>query len=71
MYCLYFICEGKFYARKNYATLEINPKSATIAFFSTPRRSLFFSFPFPSLVWFWSLLSPKSLPFATFSLKFR
>ena len=26
MHYLYFICERKFYARKNYATLEINPK---------------------------------------------
>ena len=25
MHCLYFICEHTFYARKNYATLEINP----------------------------------------------
>ena len=25
MHCPYFICERKFYARKNYATLEINP----------------------------------------------
>ena len=48
MHCLYFICERKFYAGKNYTTLEINPKSATIAFFSSPPRSLFFSFPFPS-----------------------
>ena len=24
MLCLYFICERNFYARKNYATLEIN-----------------------------------------------
>ena len=26
LHCLYFICERKFYARKNYATLEINLK---------------------------------------------
>ena len=26
MHCLYFICERKFDARKNYATLEINLK---------------------------------------------
>ena len=26
MHYLYFICERKFYARKNYGTLEINPK---------------------------------------------
>ena len=25
MHCLYFICKRKFYARKNYATMEINP----------------------------------------------
>ena len=25
MHCLYFICERKLYARKNYATPEINP----------------------------------------------
>ena len=24
MHCLYFICELKFYARKNYATVEIH-----------------------------------------------
>ena len=27
MHCLYFICERKFYARKSYATVEINPQS--------------------------------------------
>ena len=70
MYCLYFICERKFYARKNYATLEINPKSATVAFFSTPPRSLSFSFPFPSLVWFWSLLSPKAFLLTPFYSNF-
>ena len=33
MYCHYFICEGKFYARyarKNYATPEINPKKELV-----------------------------------------
>ena len=32
MYCLHFICERKFYARKNYATLEINPKQYMFAY---------------------------------------
>ena len=33
MYCHYFICERKFYARyarKNYAALEINPKKELV-----------------------------------------
>ena len=35
MHCLYFICERKFYsrtyARKNYATLEINPNAFEVS----------------------------------------
>ena len=29
MHCLYFICERNLYARKDYATLEINPYPST------------------------------------------
>ena len=46
--------------------------SAIIAFFLfssfLPPRSFFFFFPFPSLLWFWSLSSPRNLPFHAFSL---
>ena len=31
MYCHYLICERKFYARKNYATPEINPKKELVS----------------------------------------
>ena len=34
MHCFYFICERKFlrtYARKNYATLEINPNAFEVS----------------------------------------
>ena len=34
-----------------------------------PPRSFFFSFPFPSLVWFWNWSRTKNLPFDAFSLK--
>ena len=48
-------------------------KSATIAFFlfsSFPSpRSFFFSFPFSSLLWFWSFLGLTNLPCDAFSLK--
>ena len=54
----------------------IKAKSATIAFFSSissflPPRSFFFAFPLSLLVWFWSLLGPRNLPFYAFSLKWR
>ena len=54
----------------------IKAKSATIAFFSSissflPPRSFFFAFPLSLLVWFWSLLGPRNLPFYPFSLKWR
>ena len=32
-------------------------------------RSFFFSFPFPSLQWFWSFSGLRDVPFDTFSLK--
>ena len=53
----------------------IKTTTATIAFFLffsfRPPRSFFFSFLFPSLVWFWSLSGPRNLPFDAFSLKWR
>ena len=52
---------------------NIKTKSAAIAFFSSPPflppRYFSFSFPFSSLLCFWSFSGPKSLPFDTFSLK--
>ena len=51
----------------------IKTKSATIAVFLfssfLPPRSLFFSFPFTSLAWFWSLSRPQNLSFDPFLLK--
>ena len=59
--------------KSNSKVAIIKTKSATTAFFffssSLPPRSFFFFFHFPSLVWFWSLSGPKSLPFDSFSLK--
>ena len=54
----------------------IKTKCATIVFFSllllsfsSLPRSFFFSFPFISLLWFWSFSGLKNLPFDAFSLK--
>ena len=51
----------------------IKTKSVTVffflfSFFPSP-RSLFFLFPFPSLLWFWSFSGLRNLLFEAFSLK--
>ena len=46
----------------------IKTKNAAIAFFSSP-HSFFFSFPFPSLLWFLSFSGLRNLAFDAFSLK--
>ena len=53
----------------------IKTKSATIAVFLfssfLPPRSFFFSFPFPSLAWFWNWSRPQNLSFDAFHSNHR
>ena len=51
---------------------NINNKRCNLCFFLFSffhHRSLFCSFPFSSLAWFWSLSDAKNLPLGRFSLK--
>ena len=68
-----FCVQQFFFRPKTISNVAItNTNSAIIAFFLfssfLPPRSFFFFFPFPSLMWFWSLSSPRNLPFDAFSL---
>ena len=64
------LCPISFFRPKTISKVAIiKTESATIALFSS--SPFFFSFPFPSLVWFWSLSGPRNLPFDSFSLKWR
>ena len=67
------------YGQKNLQSSYYKTKSAAIAFFSllllSSPLSFFFSFPFPSLVWFWSLYRAQETcllrPFHSKGGKFR
>ena len=66
-------CVQQFFSAKNYlkvAIIECN--HCFFLFFSfLPPRSLFLSFAFPSLVWFWSLWGSRNLSFDSNDCKFR
>ena len=63
-------CVQKFvFGQKLSPSNHYKAKSVTIAFFSSPPfffPALLFSFPFPSLVWFWSQSGPRNLPYDAF-----
>ena len=66
---------NSFFRRKTISKVAIIKLRVQLLFFffllfSFPSpRSFFFSFPFPSLLWIWSFLDLRNLPFDAFSLK--
>ena len=63
-----FASNGCFRPRSIFRVAIMKTKSATIAFFSSP-RSFSFSFLFPLFLWSWSFSGLRNLFFDAFSLK--
>ena len=59
---------NSFFRRKTIFKVAIIKLRVQLLLFPSP-RSLFFSFPFPSLPWIWSFSDLRNLPFDAFSLK--
>ena len=67
-------CIKQFFSAKNYLQSSYYKKRVQpllfffISSFPSP-HSFFLSFPFPSLLWFWSFSGLRNMPFDAFSLK--